>query len=299
MMAKSAKRLKTGILIIAVGNQNYGMYAGNLIMSIRHTDKDVPIAVAHDGVALERMNPRLRQMINVEITMPESYYTTNGIPDYVKSKLFLDKLTPFDNTLYLDSDMLWFPRRNVSGLISQLEKLDFTIQNRGVIDLKQKNIPAQSTFWCDLNKLKSERGYKSGKYFNLSSELIWFKTTDENTDFFKSARDIHRKGDFSHNAFAGGVADELILAIAMIESKHKPHRIGWKPIYWAQEDQFVSNPEELYLNWWAFSMGGNVNNRQTKKTYDNLVQYYSNHIGIQYPYFAKDKRTFADGRHHI
>ena len=64
-------------------------------------------------------------------TMPEEYYITNGIEKYLKAKTHIYDLSPFDETIFLDVDMIWNPKKKPEDLFEELKNLNFTMCNEG------------------------------------------------------------------------------------------------------------------------------------------------------------------------
>ncbi len=288
-----------GVLLVALGHPYFGKYACNLAMSLKATDPNIPIALVHNESSLQHMTIPERNLFDKKITAKPEWYEMHGLTQYIMSKLFLVDMSPFDETLFLDVDMVWHPRRGVGQLMDTLKDLDFTMQNRGVVDLSADNLKPNTSHWCDLNDLKKQYGVKSGTFWNLSSEFIWFKKTTDVKNMFKDAQKHYRTIKVQHMSFAGGVPDELCFALSMLKhTKVTPHRIAYTPIYWHQADNTHKHMElsELYANFWGYSMGGNITTSSAKEFYNNLAKYYARQLGLSNPFKAKDKRGFVIDR---
>jgi hypothetical protein len=235
------------------------------------------------------------------IPLKAEQYTVKGIfhPVFVKTQLA--EITPFENTLYLDADMIWLPQRSVQELIDSLQDIDFTMANRGAVDLSRDNIGVGENHWCNLNELKEAYKIDKGQYWNLSSEMIWFKNTQDVAGRFTDAKFHYKTIKVDHVTFAGGVPDELCFSLSMLKNiAIVPHKLHFTPIYWQQaESGKVYNPADVHAHYFAYSLGGNVQSKDIKMTYDNYLMYYVAKVGITNPLRCIDKREFSPLRTNI
>lgn len=301
--APAKKKETTGIILVAVKHPNYGNYAFQLAMSLKATSPNVKITIAHDGAGISRLHGDKLNIFDKVIKLKENVLQVNGRSETLKFKAYLYDLSPYDNTLYLDADMLWSPKKPVSAFLEDLKDIDFTMQNRGSIDLESKDEALNTSFsiWVNTKDLKEAYNFKKGKLFNLSSELIWFKKTEKTKAFFKEVKINFASINVKHLNFNGGIPDELPFAISMIKTGLEPHQDNWRPIYWEAFDKLrlLLNPKSLYENYWGVSFGGNFQEPIIKKFHNNLAQYYCNKYGVQYVFPLKDKRSFIAERHTI
>lgn len=300
--APKKKEPSRGVLIIALGHPYYGQYAANLAMSLLHTAPELKISLVHDHAAISHMRAEEVNMFDKMIPCKDEWMRLHGLEQYIMSKLFINKMSPYDETLFLDADMIWHPKRSVIDLFKSFSDLDFTMQNRGSQDLSQENIPDSASHWCNLNQLKKDYNIKKGTWWHLSSEFIYFKKTKEVDAMFKDAQLHYKTLKTAHTQFADGIPDELCFSLAMLKHiKIVPHRISFTPIFWNQAEKNVRSlePRDLHARYFGYSMGGANNPKSAKSYYDNLVQYYARTKGIQLPFKAKDKSSFVKGRNNI
>lgn len=302
--APAKKKETTGILLVAVNHPNYGNYAFQLAMSIKATSPSMKVSIAHDGAGISRLHGDKLNIFDKVIKLKDNVMKINGRKEVLRFKAYLPDISPYDNTLYLDADILWSPKKTIYEFIDSIPKdVDFTMQNRGSIDLESKDEALNTNFsiWVNTKDLKEAYGLKKGKLFNLSSELIWFKKTDKVKAFFKEVKINYSSIKVKHVDFNGGIPDELPFAISMIKTGVEPHIDGWRPIYWEAFDKqrLLLKPKVLYANYWAVSFGGNFQEPMIKKFHNNLAQYYCNKYGVQYVFPLKDKRSFISERHTI
>lgn len=283
-----------GILIIALGHPNYGRMALNLAISLKYTSK-LPIVLAHDNSAISQIQGNLDKFDEL-VLVPEKAYHRRGMKEYIKAKTAIYNLSPFEETIYLDADMLWLPKRPIDLLFDELKETDLAIQSRGTVDLTQNHLPERSSFWCDLNEYKKE--YGGDKFYSLSSEFIYFKKTKENKKFFSDSAKIYDSLKVSHTVFAGGIPDELVFNISMLQNCIENYKDFYTPIYWEQAERKNLQPSEMYQRYFGYSAGGKIYSNNEKKFYDNLSQFYGTHSGVHY-FKLKDKMKYLPERANI
>lgn len=214
--------------------------------------------------------------------------------------MYLNHLSPWDKTLYLDVDMIWNPKRNAGEFIKGLNGKSFTMQNRGHLDMgKSKDLESKFTIWAKTKDIMTAHGFKSGKLYNLSSELIYFEKSTKLEKFWSDTQSLFDSPKVKHVDFADGVPDELPFSIAMVKNKIYPHIDNWKPIFWESFIKKQPVERDLWAEFNGLSLGGNIVPKYTKKVYDNLALWYANHYGVSNIWKAKDKRTFINSRQTI
>lgn len=283
-----------GILIIALGHSNYGRMALALAASLRYTSK-LPIALAYDSSAISQIQGNLNHFDEL-IPVPEKYYHRRGMKEYIKAKTAIYKLSPFEETIYLDADIIWLPKRPIDQIFEELKDVNLAIQSRGSVDLNQNHLPDKASFWCDLNEYKKE--YGGDKFYSLSSEFIYFKKTKENSKIFTDAAKAYDNLKVSHTVFAGGIPDELVFNIALLQNGTENYKDFYTPIYWEQAERKNMQPADMHQKYYGYSAGGKVYSNTEKKFYDNLSQFYGNHTGVHY-FKLKDKMRYLPERANI
>lgn len=289
--------MKRGVFILALGHANYGRMAHNLAMSLKFGCPDIDITLGYAGNGLGHIEG-FTGIFNNLIEVDPKYYTKYGNIEYIKAKTGLYELSPYNETLFLDADMLWLPRKGVNTVFEELKDTDFTIQNRGSLDLSGSDLDPKYSFWCDVNELKKEYKITAGMYYQLSSEVIYFKKNKEVKKLFADAVKIYDNLKIGNLGFAGGIPDELVFSISMIQNKKYPHK-PWIPIYWEQAEKRNLSASPMYDQYYGYSAGGATHSNIMKSFYNNLSKFYANHFGILHPYTLKDKRSFLTERTHI
>lgn len=259
--------MKQGILLLAIKHSNYGRLAENLAVSLRNIT-DLPIALACDGPG--RRQIRYSHLFSEFINVPQDYYWQDGVEQAIKAKNYLYNLTPFKETLFLDADMIWL-RKDPKEIFESLKDVDFTIKNTGNIDLN-KGFRANYSHWTnDLHAVKKEYKLK-GKFYSLSSEVIYWKQKKEVKKIFDTCQKLYKDFKAPYLPFAGGIADELLFSIAMNKLGTPPHRDGWIPSYWQDAEQRNASRTEIIRDYYAYSIGGKVSAGAVKDFYNDLVK---------------------------
>lgn len=286
----------TGILIIATGNPYYGRMAFNLIASIKATET-VPIALVYDAVAMKSIEGH-DLLADVQMIRYE------GAEHALRLKTRLYDLTPFEKTLFIDADTIWL-KKKPSELFAELESVEFTIANHGFADMVTgKRLPGMnernSMFWVEPEELKEAYRFESGKYYSLSTEVIWFVKSDKNKNYFEWVKDTWDGPLVSPRAFAGTMPDEFAFSVAGILQDSYPHKDFWRPSFWAYVNSRNGYPDtEIWNNYYLYSAGGKVATARMRTFYNNRVRSVYKQMGLQHPFELRDKSKYIPERQKI
>jgi len=277
-----------GVVLIAVGI-HYVNWAIQLAASIKVNDSSHLISIAVDPDSKFKADKYFYLFHKIIVLKPEQY-SDNGIVTGTKMKLYLYDITPYDETLFIDSDNLFLPRKNINDLYS-----DFNIQNRGSINVKEAGKNPHFLHWDKVEDICKEFDLKSGKMFNLFSEVITFKKSAKVEKLFKEAKEVYKKMRKRGMArFNGGVPDELCFSVACNKVKLYP-KVNWLPTYWEHHDKLhLKMGAILYDGYYIYSGGGNILTPEQKEIFNGkngLVAYYNRHFTIP-PVKMEDKRRF-------
>jgi len=296
--------MSKGIVLLALGNPQYGRMAANLIASIRSTDKEVGIHLVYSGNSLSHVSEQHKALTTSIQECPVEYYTKNGKEVYLKAKTFLYDLSPFDETIFIDVDLVWFGNKNkFSKMFEALSSVDFTMQNRGYFDLGKSEINEHYSMWCNIKEVKEV--YKTtGRFYQLASEFIYFKRSDSNKAYFELVKEIfdnpkvstviYSKGKKIADSFAGDVPDELAFDIASCVLKKYPHKDNFVPIYWfATEPKMDMN--SILNKYFGFSIGGSAIPLASLNLYTDLSKHYAKGLNVLH-YAVTNKRNFLPER---
>lgn len=274
--------LKNGIILVATGHANYGNMAYNLALSIRAAEPDTEIAIVHAEDGLGHLSGKQREIFDHVIELPENYRKGFGV------KLHLDQLTPFDNTLALDVDMLWLGKKP-SDLFKELQGCGFTIITEG----NDEKPNPKYYFWAEVKEI--QKAYGVSRVWQSRSEVIYFEA---GCNVFEQARKLIPEKELrSIRMFGTFIPDELYFNIAMAVLGINPHVERWMPAYWARlHNETMPNLSTLYRDFYLLSFGSNAASPIMKRAYDNVMRVVSNKLKIPYIFKLKSKKEWAPGR---
>lgn len=273
-----------GIILIAIGNPYYGRLAYNLCISIKASE-GIPVALIYDDSAVTHLSDEKKIFFDHLIKCPVEYKTQNGKNEWLKPKTFIDKLTPFDETIYLDSDMVWNPYKKPSELFDRFADVDFQIANRGYS--KEVSGMAGFSLWADIAEIKQEHGIS--QYMDVSSEFIYFKSNDKAKEIFAQAQKIFETDRVTYRTFAGGKPDEPAFAIA-IEQLNVSCETPFYPTFWHYHNVKRNvGRTEIVSNYYAISMGGAHLTTPMKQMYSDFTKSCFNLLGVGVPFPIESK----------
>jgi hypothetical protein len=184
-----------GILTIALGHERYAKQTEILSLSLKKNMPGVAIAVVTD-------NPRLAAFADFIIP------PLSGLPIGVLQKVYLDHYTPFEETLFIDSDCI--VTRPFHEELREISKFDFspiveTITSPDGADDYLYNLPEA----LKMVGGKAFPKFNGGVYFFRGGEL--------SSSVFTVARDIHGSyRDYGIKTFdQSGPNEETIFGLAL------------------------------------------------------------------------------------
>lgn len=277
-----------GILLLALGHPNYGGMAFNMAVSIRRVS-NIHIHLVWHGNALNHLTSEKLSYFDSKEICPDECFIKNGQVRYFKAKTFLYDLSPFDDTLYLDVDMLWL-KKPVEEMFELLKDTDFTMENRA------EEIINEGTrySWANARDLQA-KGLT--RLPNLHSEVIYFKKTERVKKYFDSAKRFYDNPTVKPNVFNGDVADELAFLLAQMDTGLKPHLSPFQPAYWMYIDRKKTTSwTDIYNNYYLYSLGGKQMSTLMKEKYDQRVAANNMEMGIASSWKAVNKSKFEKAR---
>jgi hypothetical protein len=247
-----------GIVTIAMKHPLYGRYAYNLALSIKSADIKQQVAVIADEEGLRHLNPKQRMIFDYIIEPKSEKPLVN--------KFFLDRLTPFEETLFVDADMIFSPMADFNEFWRSMTTVEWTMANRGKDDLV-KGI----SDWTSKEDIAEAYG-EVDNWYDLSSEWIYFKKNDLSYSIFANAEMYYEENKLKVRAFAGDRPDEPYFNLSLISVGHKPHQAPYQPTYWQYAMKGFPGVMGIKKGWMAFSVGGKVIPQQQMQVYDELAK---------------------------
>lgn len=290
---------KLGVLLIALGDKVYGEQAYNLAMAIKYISPTTKVCLVHNDTSIANL-PTL-SFFDELVRIPEEYYTTDGKPTYFKAKLYLDKLTPFEHTMYLDTDVMFFYRADISkitnalvGQCMQPYSLFNVSMTNGLPLIKKEECKAYNYSWFkDLKGLKRKLGLKSDLP-NINSSLVLFSTVEaelaENEGEIKPVVTSNMIFDvmrqlYSNPAvrphifdFRGDLPDEFFFDVAMCQLDYLPRHSKFQPLYadWLHNEKRPADIQSRYEGI-LFSGTGKIAYHNVD-IYNKQIEFYSKHF---------------------
>lgn len=292
-MLKNVKN--RGAVIIATGHPYYGRMAYCLSMSIKAVDADFPICIIHSERSLNHLSEGQKRFFDQMILLPEE--KAKGFA----CKLHLDELSPFDETLFLDADMAWLPKRSPSELMDELKDVEYTGITEGYYDIEHNDrgeVSKKYYFWADVDEIVGRYKLNTGKIYQWRSEVIYFKKTLKVKSFFATAREINAShGLKSIIMFGNQIPDELGINISAAIHGIEPHQYKWIPALWPRlHGNNTTNFEEIYNRYYLLSCGSNYATGDIKKLYDRIIKCAANKFHTQHVFPLIDKKSFIPDR---
>lgn len=191
-MSTAPPQSSRGVLTIATGQKRYIRLAVNMALSCRHNNPTLPLAIVTDR--------RREQIPNVfDVVVPVD--PTHGAA--LRQKLFIDTYSPFQETLFIDSDCL------VAGNLDE----DFHrlgVHNIGIAG----TLESHGHWYNDVASLCKQIGRDAIPRIN--SGLIFLRRSEDASHLLNTARDIiDRSAEFGIPNTHGQTSDEPALSLAM------------------------------------------------------------------------------------
>jgi hypothetical protein len=281
-----------GIVLIALGNSQYGCMAANLAATIRFMDKEINIHLVHTEESIMRLNDGHKALFTSMAVCPAEYYTKNEKIVYLKAKTCIWELSPFEETILMDVDLAWLSDREgnkaPSKIFEALKDVEFTMQNRGFADLSKEPLNEKYCLWCNIKEVK-EAYQTDGRFYMLASEFIYFNRSEANRKYFEFVREVFDKPKIKGALFGGDLPDEFAFDIASAVLKHYPHKDNYVNIYWHQiEPRMGMN--SIVTSYYGYSIGGNSAPEDVRMNYNAITKFCCNHFKVlHFPYSPKHK----------
>jgi hypothetical protein len=274
-----------GIILVASGAPFYGRMAYNLAVSIKAVE-DIPITVLHNGAGLSHLSDKQLSIFNEVKQIDTQAFAT---------KLTLIDHSPYDETIYLDADMVWLPGRTPTQLFDSLKGVAFTSITEGYYDYEENKSYANSMyhFWADPMEAKLKYDLK-GKFYQWRSEVMFF--TKEAKPMFDLAKEVYNNPKVKVKQFAGHTPDELAINIAASVLGIEPHEYKWKPAYWHRLHGEGASLAAIMNSYCLMSVGGNFASKIMKDCYNNVCKAAHRTLGLQYLFLLQSKKAVMPER---
>lgn len=284
-----------GVVLIALGHHYYGKMAAGLCATLKAIEPTLNVTLFYSQSAIADLSESERNLFNL-VEVSSDKYSLNGYSRFLRPKLLLHELSPYDTTIYLDVDMVWLGKP-ISELFAELENVNFTVKNYGAKPLSQSIDDPKA--WAKYSDIALIYNLTDELNFTISSEFIYFKKTDEVKALLEKAVQVFDNPKIDYREFAGYVADELALSIAIMCTKTYPHKASYEPIWWVQSNIEKPTLANLREKFYAISMGGVRATTSNEQLYNILVSSAYYNLNIKYPHKWVNKHRFLQERKKI
>jgi hypothetical protein len=251
---------------MALKHPLYGRYAYNLALSIKSADPTQQVCVIADDVGISHLHEGQRMIFDKIIKPSSECYMRDGKTVPLVCKFYLNELTPYEQTLFVDADMIFSPLAKFNEFWEQMQGIEWTMANRG------KNDPDKGiSEWVNADKLK-EAYDDIEQWVDLSSEWICWKKSDLSDSIFVSARQYYDEGKLTTRSFAGDKPDEPFFNLALNKVRHLPHAMPYQPTYWQPAVKRVLGSVEIKKQYYAYSVGGRMMTKQQQNIYEEFCK---------------------------
>ena len=251
-----------GVLTMALKHPLYGKYAYNLALSIKSADMRTQVAVVADEEGLRHLHPGQRMIFD--------YIIPPAVEKPLVNKFHLINLSPFEETLFVDADMIFSPLANFEEFWNSMKDVQWTMANRGKDDLV-KGI-SEWTTKEDIYEAYGRSPIYNWEWYDLSSEWIYFKKNDLSYTIFAKAEKYYDDNYLKVRPFAGDRPDEPYFNLALMNTPHEPHQAPYQPTYWQPAMKGFPGVMAIKKGWMAFSVGGKLIPQQQQQVYDELLK---------------------------
>lgn len=227
-----------GILILALGKPRYGNLAAMLAVTIKARNPNAQIAVVHSGDALSELNKDTLDLFDGIIPAPAELVQPG---QYMLTKLYLDILTPFDQTLYLDADTSWHYTKSLASLFDFWQEIT---KQSGIQPQVYNYVKApryyrnrgRYTYWCNTTGTGVKlHKYLSNNWYCVSSTFLYFDNTHPKciASFENARRLLAAKEQLVIERISGKYPDEYFLGLGMCMAGVELSKTDWAPIYFS------------------------------------------------------------------
>ena len=287
----------TGILLIAVGHKNYGQLVGSLAASIRANNCQIPIHLVYEQDTITRLDAQYLALFTSKSIIPIECITHKENTCYIKSKVHMYDLSPFENTLFLDADILMLNNGKINQVFEDLKDVDFTIKHSGGKKFTDESITKDSMQWANLLEVKEAYNFTNEMIWNVHSEFIWWKKNKENKKLFDLWIKNFENLKVKNIEFGGCIPDELPLWISMCQLNTQLISEKYHPIFWPMDSVKIMRITDLKVDYVGLSIGGNSIAEVQKNNYDILVGLYAKILNLRYKFLCQPKKKWVAERH--
>jgi len=296
-----------GITILALHKPNYGKWAFNLAVSIKHYAKDIPIQLIHDEKAITGLSSAMMGIFNVKTAVDETFYNYKGRFSPGRAKILAYKYYAFKKTIQLDADTICV--QDVNSLFDKCTK-DIHMQCNKWWNQDTPDKNADGTWrwhdWITVANVRKHLDLK-GDYesYGVNSSFIYMRKSKAALAFVKDALAVCDGEQIQGmNVWGKSFPDELGWGIAIIKQQINPTFEGQIkeeltdqnsiPNFFPHKSS-VNIFEHKQYYFMTYYGGRHFTSSIFHSQYDRLMQKYLNEIGMNHTFkithLMKDKHV--------
>jgi hypothetical protein len=208
----------------------------------------------------------------------------NGKVEYQKAKLLLYDYTPFNETIYIDSDSICLPNKDIASLFKRFKGSSFemSIYNEGDFFNLGDTFPSgeeKKIFWFGKASHKTIRETfglaENATIYNLQSSFFYFKKGKTAQRIFSKAKQFYEMRGYGEQKWANGIGDEMAFVMAYASLNYKSTTEYFKICYLPISPEDVNRNRTYILDTYYFlSLAGNYVHYDYVDFYNSLLGYY-------------------------
>lgn len=285
-----------GITLLAIGSQAYGKFAVNMALSIKHFNKELPIQLIYEDIAIAGLDTGL---FDIKTKINPEDCRTNGVLKPGKAKLSLYKYLAFDETVYLDVDGILV--KDIAGIFEEVTS-DFHAQ---VVRSYDKSCDKWACLWMPLDNVKANYSLPEDyELYEMNTSFMYIKKSKKSERYFKQALKNYNKKidkkDFGHS-WGNDYPDELAFNIATAQTGMNPQLKGENksgyPVYLrgrfekakSNDKNYPDSVQWIAENYYLIGLYGGKNYNHfalesDSGLYNKMASLYWKGLGKQNPY---------------
>ena len=270
-----------GILTIASGDYNYGAYACNLAASIKCNDPDVKLAVITDGAASDAIHERAKLFDQI-LAAPKE--------EPLKLKLMIDKMTPFEHTVFLDADTIVIPGKKLKRLFHDSDLQIGTRDRFKLSDRFDSEGKCRMQWLPHLDITSLECMSEDPWFYNLSSEVMSLRKSTLVDAIFEEALYWYDNPPKGFTRFGQNIPDEMPLQLSIVRNDIQME-CPWLPSCWRSR-KHTNAIQLMQSDYILYSMGGAQLDASQKKIFTDWSGEYMKHMGFSWAWKPESKSSF-------
>lgn len=290
-----------GILLIALDGWGSGFYyhlSYNMAISIKLNNPGIQIALLTDDVDLKHLSYKQKSVFDKVIHVSMDDYLENYLINPFKLKTKIYDYSPFETTLYLDSDGLYCKEnKTILDLIGNLG----TFQIHEVRRYTKANANESGMIWTKLTENTPNHFVELWDKYGLSetdiypeynSSFIFFTKNEANKKYFDLVQKNYFDRRVEWKALGTSYPDEMAFNISSAQLQHLSTIESYKPCYieWEHTEKEL---EYIRNTSWFMMMAGGHQITKMVTFYDNLTKLYRHKYGDGSPFrFEMNKKIF-------